>query len=65
MIKLFSDSYDLERDVSKKPLNTKHQNFRLVQIDWLNGVLRHFQQCFSHTVVTAHIIHVFPAYHQY
>ena len=33
-------------------------------IDWLNGVLRHFQQYFSHITATAHIIHVFPGFHQ-
>ena len=26
----------------------------------MNGVLRHFQQYFSHIMATAHIIHVFP-----
>ena len=26
-------------------------------IDWLNGVLRHFKQYFSHFTATAHIIH--------
>ena len=31
----------------------------LLQIDWLNGVLRCFQQYFSHITATAHIIHVF------
>ena len=34
-------------------------------IDWLNGVLRRFQQYFSHITATAHIIHVFPGFHQY
>ena len=29
------------------------------QIDWLNSVLHHFQQYFSHITVTAHIIHVY------
>ena len=33
--------------------------------DWLNGVLRHFQQYFSHIMATAHIIHVFPGFYQY
>ena len=28
-------------------------------IDWLNGVLRRFQQYFSHITATAHIIHAF------
>ena len=31
----------------------------------LNGVLRCFQQYFSHIMATVHIIHVFPAFHQY
>ena len=34
-------------------------------IDWLNGVLRSFQQYFSHIMATAHIIPVFPGFHQY
>ena len=34
-------------------------------IDWLNGVLRRFQQYFSHITATVHIIHVFPGFHQY
>ena len=34
-------------------------------IDLLNGVLRHFQQYFSHITATAHIIHVFLGFHQY
>ena len=34
-------------------------------IDWLNGVLRRFKQYFSHNTATAHIIHVFPVFHQY
>ena len=33
--------------------------------DWLNGVLRRFQQYFSNIVATAHIIHVFPGILQY
>ena len=28
-------------------------------IDWLNGVLRHFKQYFSHITATANIIHAF------
>ena len=31
----------------------------------MNGVLRRFQQYFSHITATAHIIHVFPGFHQY
>ena len=31
----------------------------------LNGVLRRFQQYFSCITATAHIIHVFPGFHQY
>ena len=31
----------------------------------MNGVLRHFQQYFSHITVTAHFIHVYPGFHQY
>ena len=31
----------------------------------LNGVLRRFQQYFSHITATAHIVHVFPGFHQY
>ena len=34
-------------------------------IDWLNGILCCFQQYFSHLTATAHIIHVFPGFHQY
>ena len=34
-------------------------------IDWLNGVLRRFQQYFSRITATVHIIHVFPGFHQY
>ena len=34
-------------------------------IDWLYGVLRHFQQYFSHITAIAYIIHVFPGFHQY
>ena len=29
---------------------------------WLNGVLRRFQQYFSHITATVHIIHVFPGF---
>ena len=32
-------------------------------LDWLNGVLPHFQQYFSHITASAHIIHDFL--HQY
>ena len=31
----------------------------------LNGVLRRFQQYFSHITTTPHIISVFPGFHQY
>ena len=34
-------------------------------IDWLNGVLRRFQQYFSHMMATVQIINVFPGFHQY
>ena len=34
-------------------------------IGWLNGVLRRFQQYFSHIMATVHIIHVFPGFHEY
>ena len=33
-------------------------------VGWLNGVLRCSQQYFSHITATAHIIHVFPGFHQ-
>ena len=32
--------------------------------DWM-VFLRRFQQYFSHITATAHIIHVFPGFHQY
>ena len=32
--------------------------------DWLNGVLRRFQQYLSHIMTSAHIFHVFPGFHQ-
>ena len=35
------------------------------KVDWLNDVLCHFQQYFSHITVTAHIVHVFPGFNQY
>ena len=38
---------------------------KITRFDLLNGVLRHFQQCFSHITATAHINHVFPGFHQY
>ena len=31
----------------------------------LNGVLRRFQQYFSHIMAAAYIIHIFPVFHQY
>ena len=31
----------------------------------MNGVLRRFQQYFSHITATVHIIHVFSGFHQY
>ena len=34
-------------------------------INWMSDVLHHFQQYFSHITATAHIIHVFPGFHQY
>ena len=34
-------------------------------IGWLNCVLHHFQQYFSHITATAHIIHVCSGFHQY
>ena len=34
-------------------------------IDWLNVVLHLFQQYFSLITASAHIIHVFPGFHQY
>ena len=33
--------------------------------NWLNGILSRFQQYFSQITATAHIIHVFPGFHQY
>ena len=47
----------------KKKKNTEGIVEKLVE--WLNGVLRRFQQYFSHITATAHIIHVFPGLHQY
>ena len=37
----------------------------LGELNWLNGVLRRLRQYFSHITATAHIIHVFPGFHQY
>ena len=37
----------------------------LETIDWVNGVLRRFQQHLNHITATAHIIHVFPGFHQH
>ena len=34
-------------------------------VGWLNGVLRRFQQYFSHIIMTVHFIHLFPGFHQY
>ena len=47
-----------------KPMYSRCQSFSnrfdfFFVIDWLNSVLRRFQQYFSHITATAHIIHVF------
>ena len=46
---------------------TKEQVCAFVEkrIDWLKSVLRPFHQYFSHIMVTAHIIHVFPGFYKY
>ena len=40
-------------------------SFFILLIDWLNHVLRRFQHYFSLIMGPAHIIHVFPGFHQY
>ena len=50
---------ELEKAVSLK----YHSAVGRLLLDWLNGVLPHFQQYFNHITATAHIIHDFL--HQY
>ena len=51
----------MERAVSLK----QYSAVGLLLLHWLNGVLPHFQQYFSHITTTAHIIHDFPRFPQY
>ena len=64
-ILLLEDSYRFFKRPS--PKNIKENIFfsLLLQTDWLNGVLQHCQQYFSHIMETAHINHVFPGFCQY
>ena len=48
-----------------KDVRPQDSAVRQRMIDWLNGVLHHFQQYISHITATSHIIHVFPGFHQY
>ena len=54
--------YSFPHIVSKSSLT---RGLKIWLVGWLNGVLRHFQQYFSHIMATVHIIHVFPGFHQY
>ena len=48
---------DVDRIIKHDGYFREYTGIRL--IDWLNGVLRRFQQYFSHITATAHIIHAF------
>ena len=52
-------------DRSKFRIFLKTHPGNISLIDWLKGVLRCFQQYFSHITAADHIIHVFPTFHQY
>ena len=66
-LRIFSGPYSAKSPHSPQPCWLTDQNFaeNFWLINWLNGVLRRFQQYFSHITARAHIIHVFPGLHQY
>ena len=55
----------ITRDCSANGLNGRICHGKSRKLNSFNGVLRRFQQYFSHIMVTAYIIHVFPGFHQY